>query len=351
MNYFQRYLAEEFAEDYHEGRISRRQALKQIASVTGSLLAASAFLAACAPAPTQPAAGTPSPDLPPSPTAEAPPTASPTARPTATELPYYGLDPAPAETPTATAPPGTAPPPASNDPVSPDDPQVQAEEVQFTSQDGAEVMGYLARPASGEGLPVVLVCHENRGLTAYIQDVTRRLGKAGYVGLAVDLLSRQGGSAQLGEGAVPGALSAIPPRQFVDDFLSGWAYLKGLPYTQPDRVGMMGFCFGGGVTWSVATHMPELRAAVPFYGPHPPIEDLARIQAAVLAIYGENDARINAAIPAVEEAMAANQKIYEKVIYPNADHAFHNNTGARFNPQAAADAWQRTIAWFQRYLA
>jgi carboxymethylenebutenolidase len=114
---------------------------------------------------------------------------------------------------------------------------------------------------------------------------------------------------------------------------------------------MVGFCFGGGVTWLVATQMPELLAAVPFYGPHPPVEDVPNIQAAVLAIYAGNDERINQGIPPIEEAMLANGKIYEKVIYPNTDHAFHNDTGPRYNAEAAQDAWSRTLAWFDNYVS
>jgi carboxymethylenebutenolidase len=166
----------------------------------------------------------------------------------------------------------------------------------------------------------------------------------------LDLLSRQGGSAVLGEGNVPGALGNIPPDQFVEDFKSGWRSLQGQPFVIADRVGMTGFCFGGGVTWRVATQMSELLAAVPFYGPHPPVEDVPNIRAAVLAIYGELDSRINSGIPAIEEAMAANNKIYEKIVYPNADHAFHNDTGSRYNPEAAKDAWERTLAWFDQYV-
>jgi carboxymethylenebutenolidase len=180
--------------------------------------------------------------------------------------------------------------------------------------------------------------------------VTRRFAKAGYVGLAVDLLSRQGGSAALGQENVPGALGNISPDQFVEDFKSGWLYLQGQPFADAARVGMTGFCFGGGVTWRVATQMPELLAAVPFYGPHPPLEDVPNIRAAVLAIYGELDSRINSGIPAIEQAMAENNKIYEKMIYQGADHAFHNDTGQRYHPEAAKDAWERTLAWFEQYV-
>lgn len=327
MNLFQRYLAEEFAEDYEEGRLSRRDALKLIASVTGSLLAANSILAACAPPPEETATGMPSPTEAPGTEAPATGEASPTGESAATE-------------PAASAPYGT---------VMPDDPAIIASDIQFPAPD-TTLMGYLARPADESPAPVILVCHENRGLTPHIQDVTRRFAKAGYVALAVDLLSRQGGSAAVGEGNVPGALGNISPDQFVEDFKSGWRYLQEQPFAQADRVGMTGFCFGGGVTWRVATQMPELLAAVPFYGPHPPVEDVPNINAAVLAMYGELDTRINGGIPAIEEAMAANNKIYEKVIYPNADHAFHNDTGSRFNLEAAMDAWSKTLAWFEQYV-
>jgi len=325
MNLFQRYLADEFAEDYTEGRLSRREALKLIASVTGSLLMANSILAACVPTEDAIEGLTPSPN---SPTAASSATGSPTAESAATS------------TASASSPYGT---------VMPDDPAVVANEVQFPSGD-TNIMGYLARSANAEKSPVILICHENRGLTPHIQDVARRYAKAGYVGLAVDLLSRQGGSAAVGESNVPGALGNIPPEQFVEDFKSGWQYLKGQPFADADRVGMTGFCFGGGVTWQVAVHMPELLAAVPYYGPHPVPSDVPNIQAAILAIYGALDNRINSGIPAIEEAMKANNKIYEKIIYPNADHAFHNDTGARYNPEAAKDAWQHTLAWFEQYV-
>lgn len=327
MNIFQKYLAEEFAEDYEEGRLSRRDALKLIVSVTGSLVAANSILAACAPPPEETA------------TSVAAPTDSPTAEAITT----------PDDPPTAesAAPQATAP--AEYGTVVPDDPAVIASEVQIPAAD-TNIIGYLARPSSEQIAPVILVCHENRGLTPHIQDVTRRFAKAGYVGLAVDLLSRQGGSASLGESNVPGALGNIPPEQFVEDFKSGWQYLQGQTFADAARVGMTGYCFGGGVTWQVATQMPELLAAVPFYGPHPLPANVPNINAAVLAIYGELDSRINSGIPAIEQAMQENGKIYEKMIYPNADHAFHNDTGSRYNPEAARDAWERTLTWFEQYV-
>lgn len=329
MNIFQRYLAEEFAEDYSEGRLSRREALKLITSVTGSLIAANSILAGCVPPSeaTQTGAGSPT-DSPSVASTEAAVATPPTSESVSTE---------PASSTTVY---GT---------VIPDDPAVIASEVQIPAAD-TNLIGYLARPSNETVEPVILVCHENRGLTPHIQDVTRRFAKAGYVGLAVDLLSRQGGSASVGESNVPGALGNIAPDQFVEDFKSGWSYLQGQPFAEAEKVGMTGFCFGGGVTWRVATQMPELLAAVPFYGPAPDVAEVPNIRAAVLAMYGELDSRINSGIPVIEKAMLENNKIYEKIIYPNADHAFNNDTGPRYNAEAAKDAWEHTLAWFEKYV-
>jgi carboxymethylenebutenolidase len=331
MNLFQRYLAEEFAEEYEEGRLSRRDALKLITSVTGSLIVANSILASCAPRPESVAKSVP--------TDVAAATDSPTS------------EPGESDSPTADSAPTDSSSPASSayGTVMPDDPAITAGTLAIPAGD-TNLMGYLARPSSAGVSPVILVCHENRGLTPHIQDVTRRLARAGYVGLAVDLLSRQGGTEAVGSSNVPGALGNIEPSQFVQDFKSGWRYLQGQAFADANRVGMTGFCFGGGVTWQVAVNMPELLAAVPFYGPHPLVSDVPGIQAAVLAIYGGLDNRINAGIPAIEEAMMENNKIYEKIIYPNADHAFHNDTGTRYNPEAAKDAWEHTLAWFERYV-
>lgn len=334
MNLFQRYLAEEFAEEYEEGHLSRREALKLIASVTGSVIVASSILAACVP--------------PDSAAVSSPPAPSPSTD--STEVPT--------DEATNSAEPGHTPESNAADPPTPMNPSeaeglgnpvIEAGLIEFPG-DGAALSAYMARPAGEGSFPVVLVCHENRGLTPHIQDVTRRLAEAGYVALAVDLLSRQGGTEAVGSANVPGALGNTSPDQFVQDFLSGWRYLQNQPFAQAERVGMVGFCFGGGVTWLVATKFPELKAAVPFYGPHPAAGDVPGINAPVLAIYAGRDQRINQGIPAIEEAMAQSNKIYENVIYPDTDHAFHNDTGSRHAPEAAMDAWQRTLQWFEKYL-
>jgi carboxymethylenebutenolidase len=319
VNTFQRYLAEEFAEDFEEGRLPRREAIKLIASVSGSLLFAETILAACTP-----------------------------TSPNATLFPPSTPTPLPATSSPASSVAASATPLASGT-VSPNDPEIRAESVEFAAE-GTPIAGYLARPSAEGSSPVILVCHENRGLTEHIRDVARRLAKSGYVALAVDLLSRQGGSETVGEANVPGVLGNQPPEQFASDFRAGWQFTGTLPYADAGRLGMVGFCFGGGVTWLVATRMPELLAAVPFYGPHPAVADVPEIRAAVLAIYAGRDDRINQGIPEIEAAMLQQGKIYEKVIYPDVDHAFHNDTGPRYAPEAARDAWGRTLAWFDRYV-
>lgn len=297
MNELQRYLVEEAVEDYEEGRLTRRQALRAIAGVAGAVLAAQVLDAR-----------------------------------------------AQAKAAAPKAPPSTPPQ------VSPGDPDLVAGVAEFPGV-GARLDGYLARPARSGTFPVVLVCHENRGLTRHIEDVTRRLAKAGYVALAVDLLSREGGTDKHDFDAIPGILGKAPPARHVQDFRSGLAYARSQAAARGDRAGMVGFCFGGAVTWRVAAAVPELRAAVPFYGVPVPEADVPAIGAAVLAIYAGRDDRINQNIPAIESAMAKNGKTFRKIVYPGVDHAFHNDSGARYNADAAKAAWAETLAWFGKYLA
>ena len=317
LNDMQLYLVDEFVEDYQEGHLSRREALRRIAGVTGSVAFATSVLAACATVER----------------AVAPP-----------------LDPAPAPAASASAPAAPRGPDSAVT-VGADDPDVEARAVSFGGAGGAVLLGYLAQPRRAGRHPLVLVCHENRGLTPHIEDVTRRLAKAGYVGLAVDLLSRQGGTASIADSAlVPQALGQAPPKQAVEDFQAGLRYARTLATVDGERVGMTGFCHGGGVTWRVATGTPGIRAAVPFYGPPPPADEVPGLQAAVLAHYGETDTRINAMIPAIEAAMQASGKTFEAVVHPGVGHGFHNDTGRNYNPEAARAAWARTLAWFERYL-
>ena len=234
-----------------------------------------------------------------------------------------------------------------------DDPAINPADVTFPGE-GATIMGYLVQPKTGSSgaslFSAVLVCHENRGLVEHIRDVTRRLAKAGYVALAVDLLSRDGGTAKVDPSQVAAKLTANP-EQNAADFRSGINYLQTLPSVKKDAIGMIGFCFGGGVTWRAIEVIPGIKAAVPFYGPNPPLEDVSKIQAAVLGIYGGADQRIDAGIPAIEKAMKDNRKVFEKQVYPGANHAFNNDTGPSWNPDAAYDAWVKTLDWFKKYLA
>lgn len=338
MNHLQRYLVEEFVEDYQEGHLTRRQALKLIAGITGATVAAQ-LLAACGAQPqTQaPTAGT-------SPTSAPAATAAATGAPAATSAPASTSAAGPTGAPAAT----TAA--QSPDSVAEGDPAVVAERVTFPGSD-SQLMGYLARPSAQGTFPIVLVCHENRGLTPHIEDVTRRLAKAGYVALAVDLLSREGGTAAVKTpDNIPGLLSGAPPQRHVQDFQAGLKYVQSQSYARADRAGMVGFCFGGGVTWLAAAGIPELRAAVPFYGPPPTPDDYAKINAAVLAIYAQNDQRITSTLESVKAIMANQKKTFREVVYPGVDHAFHNDTGQRYNREAAQAAWGETLAWFKQYL-
>ena len=302
MTDLQRYLVEEMVEEFQAGRLSRRELLRRVALITGSATLGASLLAGLTPV--QPA------------------TASVTAQVT---------------------PSGTT--------VSPDDPDIEAGMVEYAAADGAVLIGYLARPRGDGQRPAVLQIHENRGLTEHHQDVSRRLAKQGYVSLAVDMLSRQGGTARFTDSAeATGALGQAAPEQLVSDLRAAVAYLQSLPYVRADRVGAMGFCWGGGMTWRLVTAEPALVAAVPFYGPNPPLDAVPSIRAAILAIYAGNDDRINAGIPELRAALDAAGKTYEIVIFPNTEHAFFNDTGPRYNAAAAAEAWTKTLEWFGRYL-
>ncbi len=235
--------------------------------------------------------------------------------------------------------------------VPPDDPSLEAKMVSFPVG-GVSVLGYLAQPRGKPRSPGILVVHENRGLTDHFKDVPRRFAKVGYVALCVDLASPAGGTGKFADSAeVTAVLGRTPPDQLVAMLNAGVRYLQGLPTVRSDRIGTVGFCFGGGMVWRVTTRNPDLRAAVPFYGPNPPLDDVPKTRAAVLALYGELDERITAGIPAIREALQKAGVVHEIVIYPGARHAFFNDTGANYNEAAAKDAWARTLAWFDRYLS
>jgi carboxymethylenebutenolidase len=193
--------------------------------------------------------------------------------------------------------------------------------------------------------------HENRGLTEHIRDITRRFAKVGYAGLAVDLLSRVGGTDQFAnEAEVTTAISQLDQDGVISDLKSGVTWLENQSYVQDRRIGGIGWCWGGGQAWRLATSEPRMKAVVAFYGPNPPLEDVPNIQAAVLGIYGAEDQRIMAQEPELEQALADAGKTYEMKVFEGANHAFFNDTGERFDPKAAEEAWSYTLDWFKEYL-
>ena len=231
-----------------------------------------------------------------------------------------------------------------------EDAMIEAGPVEFEA-DGNTLLGYLARPALPGPHPGVLLVHENRGLLPHFLDVTRRLAAEGYVTLAVDMLSRKGGTNSFADtGAMLDALRGIPTKQIVEDGNAGVGYLQDLPYVNRNRIGAMGFCFGGGIVWLMAVGNPQLRPAVPFYGSAPPLQDVPNLQVPVLGIYAGADARINAGVPALEAALRDQGKTHKFVTYPGANHAFFNDTGSRYHPKAAGEAWLVTLDWFEEHL-
>ncbi|UCH27872.1 MAG: dienelactone hydrolase family protein [Trueperaceae bacterium] len=314
-NTFQQYFIEEFADDYQEGLLSRRSFVRRLAFITGSMTAANTVMTALGLGTVEVS----SPEvLPPDPTLFAAQTTSVEGA----QSPY-------------SVPSG--------------DPAIQASEVTFPSQD-SEISAYFARPTETGVFPGILVCHENRGLNVHIKDVTRRFAKDGYVALAIDLLSREGGTSALDRDQIPGLLGAAGADRHVIDFLAGFGFLQGLDEVDAERIGMTGYCFGGGITWRVATALPDLKAAVPFYGPAPDLAQVGNIKAAVLGVYAELDSRINAGNDALEQALKAAGTTYQFNVYPGVNHAFHNDTGRRYVEAQATQAWLDTLAWFETHL-
>jgi carboxymethylenebutenolidase len=355
LNQMQRYLGEEMIEDYHTGELTRRQMLKRLLGICGSAAAASALLIACGEGTaTQPAAtaGAAPPTAVP-PTTAPEPTAAP-AEPTAAPTAAAAAEPTAAAQPTAAAPTaaaGAAPAAGAASPLSvaADDPDVTASDV--TYQSDTEIKAYLARPKAEGTYPGVIVIHENRGLTDHIRDVARRLAKAGYVALAPDLASRAGGTATVGADRITGFFGNANPEELVKDLNGGVDFLGQQAGVQPDKFGVVGFCFGGAYTLRLAAANPKIAAAVPYYGVTPqPADQMSATNAAIMGQYGGNDQRVNGTIAALEQVMQSSGKTFEKHIYDGANHAFNNDTGQNYNQEAAVTAWQRTLDWFERYL-
>ncbi|NBB13230.1 YghX family hydrolase [Pseudomonas sp. SLFW] len=230
------------------------------------------------------------------------------------------------------------------------DPDIVAEYITYPSPKGnGQVRAYLVRPAKASAkVPAVLVVHENRGLNPYIEDVARRVAKAGFVALAPDGLSSVGGYPGNDDMGRDLQLK-VDPEKLMNDFFAGIEWLMG-HHATTGKVGITGFCYGGGVANAAAVAYPELSAAVPFYGRQPKAEEVSRIKAPLLLHYAELDKPITDGWPAYEQALKAAGKTYEAHIYKGANHGFHNDSTPRYDEAAAKLAWDRTVAWFNKYL-
>jgi carboxymethylenebutenolidase len=306
----QRYIAEEIATDHVDGLLSRREAMRRLALLGVSAAGATALIAACG----NERAAAPSSES----------SATSTSGTTAAS--------------TSAAAAGPAPGMATALPTTP---------ITWAGPRG-ELQGAWAEAAEPRG--GVLVIHENKGLNDWVASVAGRLAGIGYSALAIDLLSEEGGTATFKDPAeATAALGKIDPQRFVADLKSG---VDEVGRRAPGKkLAVMGFCFGGGLTWQLlAAGEPQLAAAVPFYGPLPDNADFAGSKAAVLGFYGALDNRVTSTEGAAKAALEKAGLVNDLIIEPDADHAFFNDSGPRYNPAAAADAWQRVQDWFGKYL-
>ncbi|AQT80059.1 dienelactone hydrolase [Mycolicibacterium litorale] len=310
MTPLQRYIAEEIATDHVDGLLSRREALRRLALLGMGTAAASALIAACGN--TKPAAA---------PSGSSTPTSMPTS-------------------PSSEAP--AAPPPGMAT-------ALRTEPVEWAGPQG-QLQGSWAGAATPRG--AVLVIHENKGLNDWVRSVAGRLAGIGYSALAIDLLSEEGGTATFTDPAEATAtLGKIAAARFVADLKSGLDEVQRRAPGQ--KLAVVGFCFGGGLVWQLlAAGEPRLAAAVPFYGPLPDSPTFAGSKgAAVLAFYGALDQRVTSSEPAAKAALDQAGLVNDLIVEPDADHAFFNDTGPRYNAAAAADAWTRLQGWFTDHLS
>jgi carboxymethylenebutenolidase len=236
--------------------------------------------------------------------------------------------------------------------IAEDDPRVQAEMITWPGADGVTMSGYLAMPAGASGkLPAVMVIHENRGLNPHIEDVTRRMALAGFLALGPDFLSPAGGT-PADEDKARDMIGALDKTQLTANAVATVQFLKSHDMSN-GKVGVVGFCWGGGLVNQTAVHAgADLVAAVAYYGAQPDAADVPKIEAKLLLHYAGLDERINAGIPAYEEALKAAGVDYQIHVYENANHAFNNDTSeARYKKDAADLAWQRTIDFLKANLS
>ena len=234
--------------------------------------------------------------------------------------------------------------------VSPTDARLVTSRLNFDSPQGyGKASGYLAKPAKAAAdIPAILVVHENRGLNPHIEDIARRLALEGYLAFAPDALFSLGGYPG-DEDKARELFGKLDPAKVKADFLAAAQLLKTHAGTN-GRVGAVGFCFGGGVVNVLATQWPDLNAGVPFYGVAPDLADVPRIRAPLMLHFAGNDERVDATWPPYEAALKAAHVKYEAFVYPGVEHGFNNDTTPRFDPKAAALAWQRTLAFFAQNL-
>ncbi len=212
-----------------------------------------------------------------------------------------------------------------------------------------EMKAYVARPKEDKPYPTVIVMHENRGLNAHIEDVTRRAAEAGFLAIAPNALAPLGGTPESEDDARK-LFTQLKAEDNLANFIKLFDYLPSRKDSN-GKYGCVGFCWGGGMANSLAVNVPSLKAAVAFYGRQPDVADVPKIKAALQLHYASLDERVNAGIPAFEEALKKNDKTYQLFMYEGVNHAFHNNTSAaRYNEAAAKLAWERTIAFFTKYL-
>jgi carboxymethylenebutenolidase len=304
-------------EDFNDRIISRRELLRRVTLITGSLTATMTVLE------TMGCGGQPSGAA-----------ATPQSRPSSTPVPF------------ATPP---AQPTTTGVTVQPTDPRIKVEPITVTGADGALLISYAARPAHSTA-GGILVVHENRGLVEHIRDVVRRVATAGFTGLSIDLLSREGGAGKLSDpAAYAAALAQRQPADMVSDLERALSALSATGVKQ--GLGLTGFCFGGGMVWDTLAAGARVKAAVPFYGPAPQdATGLATTKAAVFAIYAELDTRITSTRDQMAAELKKSGRPYRVMVYTGVNHAFHNDTGPRYNATQAEAAWVATVEWFRRYV-
>jgi carboxymethylenebutenolidase len=233
--------------------------------------------------------------------------------------------------------------------VAPGDRRIRVQTFDIASPQGnGSVNGYLAAPAGTASVPCVVVIHENRGRNPYIEDVARRLAVAGYAALAPDGLTSLGGYPGDDEKGAQ-LFAQVDRAKMFEDFVAATLWLHARPESN-GKLGTIGFCFGGGVANGLAVRIPDVAAAVPFYGMPPPATDVAKMHAAVLAHFAQLDTQLTAQWPAYDAALTAAHLPHAGYIYPNANHGFFNDTTPRYDEAASKLAWQRTLDWFGRYL-